>query len=163
MTSPPARFWPTLCCVGGCAQFTWGAAAVLTVVFCIIWPVMTIPAGVFSLGYFYFFVILSLAWGLVRTPFSLPVFVHWTNHPCQCHPWAFALIANTKLCLPVPISLLLASWPVLPRVAQRASVVCSACSYPSGCCLHALYPGLAVPAARPTGGAGRSRAGGGWP
>ena len=57
-------------CVGlGCAQFTWGAAAVLTAVFCIIWPVMTIPAGVFSLGYFYFFVILSMAWGLVRAYF----------------------------------------------------------------------------------------------
>ena len=86
-------------CVGlGCAQFTWGAAAVLTAVFCIIWPVMTIPAGVFSLGYFYFFVIVwpvmtipagvfslgyfyffvpvdgvSMAWGLVRTPSPLPV------------------------------------------------------------------------------------------
>ena len=34
---------------------------------------MTIPAGVFSLGYFYFFVILSMAWGLVRTPSPLPV------------------------------------------------------------------------------------------
>ena len=58
----------------GCAQFTWGAAAVLTAVFCIIWPVMTIPAGVFSLGYFYWFVILSMAWGLVRTPSPLPMF-----------------------------------------------------------------------------------------
>ena len=47
-------------------QFTWIAAGVLTLVFCIIWPVMTIPAGVFSLGYFYWFVILSLCWGLVR-------------------------------------------------------------------------------------------------
>ena len=29
-------------------------------------PLLTIPAGVFSLGYFYFFVILSIIWGVVR-------------------------------------------------------------------------------------------------
>ena len=57
---------PELKCVSAAPQYTWIAAGVMTVVFCIIWPVMTIPAGVFSLGYFYWFVILSLIWGLVR-------------------------------------------------------------------------------------------------
>lgn len=38
----------------------------LTAVFCIIWPVLTIPAGVFNLGYFYFFTILAIMWGMVR-------------------------------------------------------------------------------------------------
>lgn len=44
-------------------QYTWIAAGILTVIFCIIWPVLTIPAGVFSKGYFSFFVILSIIWG----------------------------------------------------------------------------------------------------
>ena len=54
-----------------CLQFTWIAAGVLTLVFCVIWPVMTIPAGVFSLGYFYWFVILSLCWGLIAAVIAI--------------------------------------------------------------------------------------------
>eukprot|EP00890_Picochlorum_soloecismus_P004015 jgi/Picsp_1/4614/NSC_01984-R1_urea active transporter-like protein len=41
----------------------WGFTAVLI----ILWPVLTLPAGVFSKGYFTFWVILSLIWGLVAT------------------------------------------------------------------------------------------------
>lgn len=41
----------------------WGFTAVLIIV----WPVLTLPAGVFSKGYFTFWVILSLIWGLVAT------------------------------------------------------------------------------------------------
>ncbi|CAL8465288.1 g4823 [Coccomyxa elongata] len=44
-------------------KYTWIAAGILTIIFCIIWPVLTIPAGVFSKGYFSFFVILSIIWG----------------------------------------------------------------------------------------------------
>lgn len=44
---------------------SWGFG--LTVVLVIIWPVLTIPAGVFSQGYFTFWVILSFIWGLVAT------------------------------------------------------------------------------------------------
>jgi len=41
----------------------WGFTAVLIV----LWPVLTLPAGVFSKGYFTFWVILSLIWGLMAT------------------------------------------------------------------------------------------------
>ena len=41
----------------------WGFTAVLI----ILWPVLTLPAGVFSVGYFTFWVILSLIWGLAAT------------------------------------------------------------------------------------------------
>ncbi|KAI8110954.1 hypothetical protein M9434_004528 [Picochlorum sp. BPE23] len=49
----------------------WGFSAVLI----IIWPVLTLPAGVFSVGYFTFWVILSLIWGLAATiaGFSVPL------------------------------------------------------------------------------------------
>ncbi|EIE23218.1 urea active transporter [Coccomyxa subellipsoidea C-169] len=46
---------------------TWIAAGVLSVVFCIIWPVLTIPAGAFSKGYFTFFVIISIIWALIAS------------------------------------------------------------------------------------------------
>ena len=145
------------CAVLGCAQFTWGAAAVLTAVFCIIWPVMTIPAGVFSLGYFYFFIILSLAWGLVRTPFSLPLFARWTNHLCQWPP-----LGHCSCCRHSP-SQKACCMRVGPCCPALRSIVCSACSCPLRCCLHALHPGVAVLAAGTTGKSRSCRAGGVWP
>ena len=49
----------------------WGFSGVLI----IFWPVLTLPAGVFSKGYFTFWVILSLIWGLAATiaGFSVPI------------------------------------------------------------------------------------------
>lgn len=44
---------------------TWGFG--LTIVLVILWPVLTIPAQVFSRGYFTFWVILSFIWGLIAT------------------------------------------------------------------------------------------------
>jgi hypothetical protein len=45
-------------------------------------PLLTIPAGVFSLGYFYFFVILSIIWGAVRVATPPPTcFLH--HHGCS--------------------------------------------------------------------------------
>src|SRR5687767_7095695 len=41
----------------------WGATAVLI----ILWPLLTLPAGVFSKSYFTFWVVLSLVWGLLAT------------------------------------------------------------------------------------------------
>jgi len=41
----------------------WGFTLVLIVV----WPLLTLPAGVFSKGYFTFWVILSIIWGLLAT------------------------------------------------------------------------------------------------
>ena len=40
-----------------------------TVVIVILWPVLSLPAGVFSEGYFNFWVALSIIWGLVATAF----------------------------------------------------------------------------------------------
>eukprot|EP01134_Creolimax_fragrantissima_P003171 CFRG3171T1 len=39
----------------------------LTIVLVILWPVLTIPAGVFSKGYWKFWVTLSILWGVVAT------------------------------------------------------------------------------------------------
>ena len=49
----------------------WGFSGLLIIV----WPVLTLPAGVFSKGYFTFWVILSLIWGLVATiaGFTVPI------------------------------------------------------------------------------------------
>ncbi len=75
-------------------QFTWIAAGVLTLVFCIIWPIMTIPAGVFSLGYFYWFVILSLCWGLVRA-LSLLLSPHKCPHMLAAYLASLLPLPNT--------------------------------------------------------------------
>ena len=40
-----------------------------TAVIVIAWPVLSLPAGVFSEGYFHFWVALSIIWGLVSTLF----------------------------------------------------------------------------------------------
>ncbi len=42
----------------------WGS--VLAVVLIIVWPLLALAAGTFSRSYFYFWVILSIIWGLVR-------------------------------------------------------------------------------------------------
>ena len=44
----------------------WGS--VLAVVLIIVWPLLALAAGSFSRSYFYFWVILSIIWGLVRAP-----------------------------------------------------------------------------------------------
>ena len=43
----------------------------LSLVFCVLWPLLAIPAGVFNYGYFYFWVVLSLIWGLVSAFISI--------------------------------------------------------------------------------------------
>ena len=66
-------------------QYTWIVAGVLSFVFCVGWPLLTIPAGVFSLGYYRFFVILSLIWALVS---PLPVTLPSECNPCmQAQPF----------------------------------------------------------------------------
>lgn len=40
-----------------------------TVVIVILWPILSLPAGVFSEGYFDFWVALSILWGIVSTLF----------------------------------------------------------------------------------------------
>lgn len=46
--------------------FIWRWGGGLTIILLIVWPVMALPPGVFDKGYFYFWVILSIIWGLVR-------------------------------------------------------------------------------------------------
>lgn len=43
----------------------WGVGLALVLV--VAWPLLTLPAGVFSKGYFTFWVILSIVWGLIAT------------------------------------------------------------------------------------------------
>ncbi|CAL5222256.1 g4593 [Coccomyxa viridis] len=46
-------------------KYTWWSAGVLSLIFIILWPLLVIPAGVFSLGYFGFWIALSMIWALV--------------------------------------------------------------------------------------------------
>ena len=47
----------------------WGGGTAFVII--IAWPCLALPAGVFSKGYFTFWVIISIVWGLVRAR-SLP-------------------------------------------------------------------------------------------
>lgn len=51
--------------------YCWGMSFIL----CLFWPLLTLPAGVFSSGYFTFWVILSIVWGLLAAivGFTLPL------------------------------------------------------------------------------------------
>ena len=42
----------------------WGGGTAFVII--IAWPCLALPAGVFSKGYFTFWVIISIVWGLVR-------------------------------------------------------------------------------------------------
>ena len=50
----------------------------LSILLIIIWPLLTIPAGVFSVGYFTFWVAISIIWGLVAT-FLMIVLPVWES------------------------------------------------------------------------------------
>lgn len=55
-------------------------AAGLTLVIFIMWPLLTLPAKVFSRGYFTFWVLLSLVWGTIAGEHT-PPFVPHTFEP----------------------------------------------------------------------------------
>lgn len=44
---------------------TWWTGGSLTAVLIIVWPLLSLPAGVFNRGYFHMWVILAITWGLV--------------------------------------------------------------------------------------------------
>ncbi|CAK0737642.1 hypothetical protein CVIRNUC_000946 [Coccomyxa viridis] len=46
-------------------KLTWIWAITLSIVIFVLWPLLALPAGIFSRGYFTFWVILSMIWGLV--------------------------------------------------------------------------------------------------
>merc|ERR1719506_1267665 len=57
----------------------WGWAFTITMV--VIWPILSIPAGVFSKGYFAMWVFISLAWSFVATfvIIALPIVESWDS------------------------------------------------------------------------------------
>ncbi|GLC42950.1 hypothetical protein PLESTB_000288600 [Pleodorina starrii] len=48
-------------------RFTWASGGVLTLIFLILWPLLALPAGIFSEGYFTFWVMLAMVWGIVAS------------------------------------------------------------------------------------------------
>ncbi|GIL54634.1 hypothetical protein Vafri_10364 [Volvox africanus] len=48
-------------------KFTWATGGTLTLLLLILWPVLTLPAKVFNQGYFTFWVILAMIWGIVAS------------------------------------------------------------------------------------------------
>jgi urea-proton symporter len=57
----------------------WGTA--LTLLLVVAWPSLSLPAGVFSKGYFTFWTIISIIWGLVATVVTLvlPISESWAG------------------------------------------------------------------------------------
>ncbi|PNH09887.1 Urea-proton symporter DUR3 [Tetrabaena socialis] len=48
-------------------RFTWAVGGSLTLVLLILWPVLALPAKVFSQGYFTFWVMIAIVWGIVAS------------------------------------------------------------------------------------------------
>jgi len=46
-------------------KMTWIWAGTLSIVVFILWPLLTLPAGVFSKSYFTFWVVLAMIWGFL--------------------------------------------------------------------------------------------------
>ena len=57
----------------------WNASIITSIVLIVIWPLLSVPAGVFSKGYFAFWVFISLVWGLTATTviIVLPLYESW--------------------------------------------------------------------------------------
>ncbi|XP_010255736.1 PREDICTED: urea-proton symporter DUR3-like [Nelumbo nucifera] len=55
----------------------WGVA--FTVVIVIVWPMLSLPAGEFNLGYFTFWAVISIAWGTIASAviIALPLIESW--------------------------------------------------------------------------------------
>jgi SSS family transporter len=60
----------------------WGVG--FTVVMVIIWPILSVPAGEFTRGYFQMWVIIAVIWGLVATVVIvvLPIYESWNGIAC---------------------------------------------------------------------------------
>ncbi|KAG2435987.1 hypothetical protein HYH02_011700 [Chlamydomonas schloesseri] len=48
-------------------KFTWATGGTLTLVLLILWPILALPAKVFSEGYFTFWIIIAMIWGIVAS------------------------------------------------------------------------------------------------
>jgi len=51
-------------------KFVLRYGSILAVVLIIVWPLLALAAGTFTRPYFYFWVILSIVWGLARAPLA---------------------------------------------------------------------------------------------
>lgn len=62
----------------------WGAG--FTIVIAILWPLLTLPAGEFSLGYFTFWAVVAIAWGTVGSAviIALPLIESWETIKSVC-------------------------------------------------------------------------------
>lgn len=60
-------------------RFTWKTGGALTAVLLVIWPILTLPAKVFSQGYFTFWVIVAMIWGICAACICilLPIYEAW--------------------------------------------------------------------------------------
>ncbi|EFJ41619.1 hypothetical protein VOLCADRAFT_68028, partial [Volvox carteri f. nagariensis] len=48
-------------------RFTWATGGSLTLILLVLWPILALPAGVFSEAYFTFWVMVALVWGIVAS------------------------------------------------------------------------------------------------
>ncbi|CAK7328011.1 unnamed protein product [Dovyalis caffra] len=62
----------------------WGVG--LTVVIVILWPLLTLPAGEFGLGYFTFWAVIAIAWGTIGSAviIALPLMESWETIQSVC-------------------------------------------------------------------------------
>lgn len=62
----------------------WGVG--FTVVIAILWPLLTLPAGEFSLGYFTFWAVVAIAWGTIGSAviIALPLIESWETIKSVC-------------------------------------------------------------------------------
>ncbi|KAG8634047.1 hypothetical protein MANES_17G007000v8 [Manihot esculenta] len=60
----------------------WGVG--FTIVIVILWPLLSLPAGEFSLGYFTFWAVIAIAWGTIGSAviIALPVLESWETIQC---------------------------------------------------------------------------------
>lgn len=62
----------------------WGAG--FTIVIAILWPLLTLPAGEFSLGYYTFWAVVAIAWGTIGSAviIALPLIESWESIKRVC-------------------------------------------------------------------------------
>lgn len=62
----------------------WGAG--FTIVIAILWPLLTLPAGEFSLGYYTFWAVVAIAWGTIGSAviIALPLIESWESIKSVC-------------------------------------------------------------------------------
>ncbi|MEW5297150.1 MAG: hypothetical protein WDW36_000377 [Sanguina aurantia] len=57
----------------GVLTWTYATCGVMSVILVVVWPLLTLPAGIFTKGYFTFWVLLAVTWGLVAAAICILV------------------------------------------------------------------------------------------